>query len=41
MALYMPMTSFGDGMHRYYVTFYVPEISNQQLHYVFAYTVGI
>jgi len=39
--LCMPMTSFGDVIHGQYITFYVPAISNQQQHYVFAYIVGI
>jgi len=41
MTSRIPMMSFGDVIHGSYVTFYVPEILNQQLHYVYAYTVGI
>jgi len=41
MTSRISLTSFGDVIHGYYVTFYVPEISNQQPHYVFAYTVWI
>jgi len=41
MTSRMPMTSFGDVIHGYYITFFVPAISKLQQHYVFAYTVRV